>query len=319
VQTLAFAEDIRHKFNQQIYLVDEEEFNLSVSMGILECWASDIILPYHKVKLALLDGRSNHKNSIMLYRKDMSLLEKQQELLKWAKKIKDAISKNQLKAFYQPMYDFKEQRITKYETLVRIVDDTEIISPNYFLPSAKITGLLPKLTNIVITQAFEYFKNHKDLSFSVNITDEDLKDGELFGLLLYLCAKHEIKPSTITLEILENINDYDVSDANHKLEELRDAGFVIALDDFGSESSNFTRLQQLNVDIIKIDALFVKDLDTNLNSRHIVETMIYLAKKTHKKTIAEFVHSKEIFEIVKELGVDYAQGYFVGQPLAEVI
>ncbi len=73
------------------------------------------------------------------------------------------------------------------------------------------------------------------------------------------------------------------------------------------------------VDIIKIDALFIKDLDTNLNSRHIVETMIYLAKKTNKKTIAEFVHSKEIFDIVKELGVDYAQGYYIGQPLAEVM
>jgi len=319
MEVLDFAEHIQYKINQQIHFVGTEEYNISVSIGLLECTKDDIVLPYNKVKLALQDGRSNRKNSITIYKEDMSLLEKQQELLKWAKKTKDAMEHKNLKAFYQPMYEFKEQKITKYETLVRIVDDGEIISPFYFLPSAKINGLLPRLTKIVITQAFEYFKNYKDLSFSVNITDEDLKDGELFGLLLYLCDKYEIQPSTVTLEILENINDYDVGDANKKLEELRKAGFLIALDDFGSESSNFTRLQQLNVDIIKIDALFVKDLDTNINSRHIVETMIYLAKKTNKKTIAEFVHSKEIFDIVQELGVDYAQGYYVGQPLAEVI
>ncbi len=319
MEVLDFAEHIQYKLNQQVHLVGTEEYNISVSIGLLECTQDDFILPYNKVKLALQSGRSNRKNSITLYRTDMSLLEKQQELLKWAKKTREAMENKNLKAFYQPMYEFKKQKITKYETLVRMVEDDEIILPFYFLPSAKANGLLPKLTKIVITQAFEYFKSHKDLSFSINITDDDLKDGELFGLLLYLCDKYEIEPSTVTLEILENINAYDVNDANQKLEELKDAGFLIALDDFGAESSNFTRLQQLKVDIIKIDALFIKDLDTNLNSRHIVETMIYLAKKTNKKTIAEFVHSKEIFDIVKELGVDYAQGYYIGQPLAEVM
>ncbi len=314
LEALILAEKIQHKLNKDIYVVEEEEFNLSASIGILECLEEDKELPYHKVKLALQDGRSNHKNSIMIYKQNMSLLEKQKELLKWAKKSKDAIANHRLKAFYQPMYEFKEEKITKYEALARIVENDEIISPFYFLPSAKIVGLMPTFTKIIINQTFEYFKDYQDLSFSVNITDEDMKDGELFGLLVYLCAKHEIEPSRVTLEILEGINDYDAQDANQKLEELRKAGFLIALDDFGAENSNFTRVQNLNVDIIKIDGLFVKNLDTDINSRHIVETMIYLAKKTNKKTIAEFVHSKEIFEIVRELGVDFAQGYFIGEP-----
>ena len=319
MQALVLAENIQNQFNKNKYVIDNEEFNLSASIGLLECSDEDQTLPYHKVKLALQDGRSRHKNSIVVYKPDMSLLEKQEELLKWANKTKDAIIKHHLKAFYQPIYDFKENKITKYEALARIVEGDTIISPFYFLNSAKIIGLIPTLTKSVVHQAFEFFKDRKDISFSINITDDDLKDGELFGLLLYLCNKYAIKPSMVTLEILENINDYDVVDATNKLEELKDAGFLIALDDFGAQNSNFTRIQNLNVDIIKIDGLFIKDLDTNANSMHIVETIIYLAKRTNKKTVAEFVHSKEIFDIVKNLGVDYAQGYFIGQPLPEVI
>lgn len=318
IQALSFADDIQHKFNKYDYVVDDEEFNLSSSIGILECLEEDETLPYNKVKLALQNGRSSHKNSISIYKKNMSLLEKQQELLKWAKKTKDAINNYRLKAFYQPMFEFKKNRVTKYEALARIVEGDEVISPFYFLDSAKVSGLMPTLTKSMLNQTFEFFKDLKDVSFSVNITEEDLKDGELHGLLLYLCDKYDIKPSNVTLEILENINDDDVGNGTLKLEEIKEAGFLLALDDFGAQNSNFTRIQNLNVDIIKIDGLFIKDLDTNINSRHIVETMIYLAKKTNKKTIAEFVHSKEIFDIVQELGIDYAQGYYVGQPLPEI-
>ena len=317
--TLALAERVQSELNTQEYLIENEKFNLNASIAILECLGEDEELPYHKVKLALQEGRNNHKNSITLYKENMLLLEKQQELLKWAKKTKDAIDNNLLKAFYQPIYEFEKEKITKYESLARIVEGDEVISPFYFLSSAKAVGLMPTLTKSMITQAFHFFKDYKNLSFSVNITDEDLKDGELFKLLLSLCAENEIEPSRVALEILESINDYNISDANKKLEELRNAGFLIALDDFGAESSNFTRLQNLNVDIIKIDGLFIKNLDTDINSRHIVQTMVYLAKKTNKKTIAEFVHSKEIFDIVRELGIDFAQGYFVGQPLQEII
>ncbi len=319
MKTLSFAENIQQQFNKYNYLVEDEEFNLSASIGLLECSDEDTTFPYNKVKLALQNGRSNHKNSISIYQKNMSLLEKQKELLKWAKKTKDAIKNHQLKAFYQPIYEFRESRITKYEALARIVEGSEVVAPFYFLDSAKVSGLIPTLTKIMLNQTFEFFKDFKDISFSVNITDEDLKDGELFGTLIYLCNKYDISPSKVTLEILENINDKDVENVTLKLEEIKEAGFLLALDDFGSQNSNFTRIQNLNVDIIKIDGLFIKDLDTNLSSKHIVETIIYLAKKTNKKTIAEFVHSEIIFNIVKDLGVDYAQGYFVGKPLPEVI
>lgn len=319
VQALSFADNIQHKFNSYNYVVNDEEFNLSASIGILECSVEDDTLPYNKVKLALQNGRSSHKNSISIYKNNMSLLEKQQELLKWAKKTKDAINKQRLKAFYQPMFSFEQNKITKYEALARIVEGDEVISPFYFLDSAKVSGLMPTLTKSIIKQTFEFFKDIKDISFSLNITGDDLKDGELHGLLLYMCDKYDIKPSNVTLEILENINDDDVENGTLKLEEIKEAGFLLALDDFGAQNSNFTRIQNLNVDIIKIDGLFIKDLDKDINSRHIVETMIYLAKKTNKKTIAEFVHSKEIFDIVKELGIDYAQGYYVGEPLPEVV
>ncbi|MEA1916675.1 MAG: EAL domain-containing protein [Campylobacterota bacterium] len=316
---LSLCEDIQRKLYTNYFTVDGDEFNISASMGIVEPVEADIALPYHKSKLALQEGRHNHKNSITIYKENMSLIEKQTELLKWSKKSKSAIDEKRLKAYFQPIYEFEKRAITKYESLVRIVDGSDVISPFYFLESMRTSGLLPALSRAMIEQTCKYFQEYPEVSFSINITDEDFKDGELLGMLLYYTNKYSIEPSRVTIEILENINDYDASDANNKLLELKEEGFIIALDDFGAQNSNFSRIQNLNIDIIKIDGAFIKNIDNDLNSKHIVETIVYYAKKANVKTIAEFVQSKEIFEIVESLGIDYAQGYYIGKPEENII
>ena len=118
------------------------------------------------------------------------------------------------------------------------------------------------------------------------------------------------------MEVLENINSDESNYANEQFNNLKEIGINIAIDDFGAEASNFSRLMTLKADIIKIDGQFIKNLDRDLNSHKIVEAIVTLSKKLGAKTVAEFVHSKDIYNVVKMLGIDYSQGFYFSEPIS---
>lgn len=137
-------------------------------------------------------------------------------------------------------------------------------------------------------------------------------------LLEYLNAKgelHGIKPVQVTLEMLEDITLSHNNEAiSEKLEAIKKAGYRIAIDDFGSENSNFSRILSFKSDYIKIDGIFIHEIDTSPEKQKILEAIVLLAKKLDIKTVAEFVSDEAIFNKIREIGVDYAQGYFLGKP-----
>ncbi len=129
-----------------------------------------------------------------------------------------------------------------------------------------------------------------------------------------------MEPSRITFEILENITIFKNSKKiTQQLNELRGMGFKIAIDDFGIENSNFGRLLEINIDFIKLDGIFIKNLKHNKRNRTITKAIVNLAKTLKIETVAEFVEDEEVYEIVKECGIDYAQGYYIGKPEASLI
>jgi EAL domain-containing protein (putative c-di-GMP-specific phosphodiesterase class I) len=228
-------------------------------------------------------------------------------------KVREALTNNAIVPYYQPIIDNKTMKIVKYECLARLVDFNSIIAPYYFIEPARLAGLLPKITETMFVKAFKYFQN-KSHGFSLNITEDDLRANYLPSFLKHLANEYTIDPSMVTLEILENISAYGSQQALEQLLELKDAGFKLALDDFGSEKSNFCRLQQMNVDYIKIDGSFIKDINTNKNNLDICKTIVHLAQSIKCEVIAEFVHSKDVFETVKNIGIPYSQGYYFGEP-----
>jgi len=120
------------------------------------------------------------------------------------------------------------------------------------------------------------------------------------------------------LEILENISAQGSEDALKQLTTLKEMGLKLALDDFGSEKSNFHRLQELNVDFIKIDGAFIKNLARNDNCYKITKTIKSMAESLEAKVIAEFVCDEEVFNKVKELGIEFSQGYYFGAPREKI-
>jgi len=181
------------------------------------------------------------------------------------------------------------------------------------MEAAKLTGMLSYVTKSVIEQSCEKFKNNH-YEFSINVTNYDLHLDYLEDFLIRNLAKHSIEPSRVVLEILEDITTLNESNILEQLHSLRNRGFKIAIDDFGSESSNFSRLLEFSPDYLKIDGSFIKNILSDEKSRIITEAIVLLAHKSSIKVIAEFVHNEAVQNKIKELGIDYSQGYFFSEP-----
>ena len=137
--------------------------------------------------------------------------------------------------------------------------------------------------------------------------------------LINYCKKYNINTNRVSLEILEESSIGKNVQANKNLKELRKLGFLLSIDDFGVEYSNFSQLKHLDIDSVKIDGSFIKDINTNKNSQYITESILLYTKQIKVKTVAEFVHSKEVFDEINRLGIDYAQGYFFGKPQKDLV
>ena len=314
---LELAKMIKEKVYTKEFALTSCSIRITFSMGIVSIDSKTDEIPYSKAQLAISDMRILHKNVIGQYKDDSITKKNQMQIHEWANKAKLALDYDTLCPYYQPIVKVATGKIEKYECLARIIENSNPISPFYFIEPARIAGMVTDITRRIIEKAFETFSN-SDMEFSINITDDDFKEEYLASFLQESCKKFHIKPKQVVLEILENISEYDANHAIAQMDELKSLGFQLAIDDFGAESSNFGRVQKLQVDYIKIDGSFIKDIAQNYNSLIVVKTIIYYAKHTNIKTIAEYVHDEETYEIVKDLGVDYIQGYHFSEPLRKI-
>ena len=242
----------------------------------------------------------------------------EKDAILWLDRTKELILNDQIEPYFQAIQEISTGKITKYEVLARGVVGDEIVEPKYFLQSASRLGILTSVTKTIIKKSFKYFKD-KDCSFSINLTERDLLEGYLHEFLQDKLTLYSIEPSRVTFEILESVVvDQNFKVISQQIKELKEMGFHIAIDDFGIENSNFNRLLEMNADVIKVDGTFVGKLKENEKMSLIVKTIVNLAKSLNIKTVAEFVKDEYTYEIVKELGIDYAQGYFIGKAQASI-
>jgi diguanylate cyclase (GGDEF)-like protein len=313
-QDIKLAKSIKALF-ENIHLNHKEiDISITLSMGIARENSDKIIL---QANSALTEVKLQGKNGYKLFDNGIEYEEKQKNNIYWAKRIKEIIMEDNLVVYYQPIVNNKTQKTEKYECLVRAIDDDKIIPPYFFLDVAQTRGYLKNITKIIIDKSFRAFENSK-FDFSINLTQDDLKDEDIVNFLRYKVDQYNIDPSRVYLEILESVTSLHSKESEKIFKEFKEIGFKISIDDFGAESSNFSRVLTIDADVIKIDGSFIKNLDTDKNSLKIVETIVLFAKKIGAVTIAEFVHNEEIFNIVKELGVDYSQGYYFSPPLPQI-
>ena len=188
----------------------------------------------------------------------------------------------------------------------------EKVSVYPYLNSAKRIKLYPQMMEIMIKKCFKNIC-HKDIEFTINLCYEDIAN-ESFKEFIYSHIKECNDSKNIVFEILESdfIEDFSIVEEFAKV--VRSYGCKIAIDDFGSGYSNMENILKLKPEIIKIDGSLIKDINTSNQSKTIVKNIINMAKDLGSLTVAEFVHNKEVFESVQELGVDFLQGFYLGKP-----
>lgn len=312
------ASKIIDSLQMKKFKVGEFLIHLSCTIGITEKHgANSTESALVKAHAAMKEARQSGTNRFLTYTPESLFIKKQKETIEWMLKVRDAINNDAIIPYFQPIIDNATHQVVKYECLARLIDNGTVITPFYFIEPARLAGLLPNITKVIATKSFEYFQN-KPYDFSINITEEDLREKTLPPLLKMLSEHYRIAPERVTLEILENISAHENEASIEQLSELKKEGYKIALDDFGSEKSNFLRLQKMNVDYLKIDGSFIRDIHENPNSLNICKTIVHLAQSLNCRIIAEFVHSKEVYEVVKAIGIPYSQGYYFGMPVETI-
>ena len=163
----------------------------------------------------------------------------------------------------------------------------------------------------------KFFKDN-EYSFAINITREDFMGEYLVEFISYKCDYYGVNPERIYIEILENISTEATTGFLNQIHDLKALGCNISIDDFGVDSSNFSRMMQIKAEILKIDGHFIQQLLEDENAKIIVENIVDFSKKIGAKTVAEYVDSPELHKLVIEMCIDYSQGFFIGEPRAYV-
>lgn len=307
-----FAQQLISFFDTKCVCTDEFDIDISFNIGVSKI-IDNISNTMVNCEYALESSKKLGSRHFEIYDEfSVEYLEEKEALL-WLNKTKEIVLNDGIFAYYQPIKNLKNDKIEKYEVLARGKCDDEIIEPLKFVKSAKRLGILTSITKTIIKKSFEAFsKNSYD--FSINLTDRDLVEGYLSTFLAEKLHTYNINPNRVTFEILENIvintNEQKIS---QQITELKDMGFSIAVDDFGIENSNFERLLDMKVDVIKIDGAFISNLRRDDKTVKIVQTIVKLAKSLGMQTVAEYVYDEYTYNAMKELGIDYAQGHFIGK------
>jgi len=297
-------------FNEKPVKFGDKLFNISVSIGISK--ESPLM---ETADLALKRVKKDSKIQSLVYSIESDLKKNYEENIDKSKTLQDAIKNNLIVPVFQPIYYNNDQKLCKYEVLARIKTDKGLISIYPFLKIAKENKVYKEITKAIYLQAYDVFKNRSD-EFSLNLSIEDITDDEIVELINRL-FKNSSFASRCTFELLESeaIQDYEV--VKDFINEMKKHGVKFAIDDFGSGYSNFEHVVNLKIDYLKIDGSLIKKIEDK-NTQIIVRTINQFAQEINIHTIAEFVSDKEIFEIVKELGIECTQGFYLSKPLEKI-
>jgi EAL domain-containing protein (putative c-di-GMP-specific phosphodiesterase class I) len=201
-----------------------------------------------------------------------------------------------------------------------IGENGKTISPDAFLPAAVRFGLMAEIDTWVVKNALrvlsEYRETRPDIRFSLNLSANAFEADDLTGFVRSHLERYDIPPNAVIFEITESLAVRHLSYVECQVASLRKLGCELALDDFGTGYSSFGYLQRLEVDYIKIDGCFVRDLVDNPVDQKMVRLIAEIGREAGMKTIAEYVQSGPTLSLLADLGIDYAQGYFIGRPTA---
>ena len=279
---------------------------------------------FTKADAALFHAQESGRNRCRLYLPEDKYLENIHSKLNEKIKIQNAIRDGRFVPWFQPILCLKDGMVRHYEALARMIDeDGGILSPNVFIDTAERFGLIGTIDRIITEKVIklqaEMRSKGRDISFGMNLSGKELGDEELLLFLKSRILETGADPSRLIFEITETAAVHDMDRAVKFINSLKSIGCKFSLDDFGVGFTSFVYLREMHVDYIKIDGFFIKRLHENTNDQIFVKAITDVARPMGIKTVAEFVEKEEVIELLKQYGVDYAQGYAIGKPSPDIV
>ncbi|MGE4497426.1 MAG: cache domain-containing protein [Deferribacterales bacterium] len=305
--------DVQYSITASGVKAGTEEIPVTLRSGI--AFGSKDVLAY--ADMALNNAKARNADSYTYDPTDSQMAENYGRNIAVLKSIYAAIKNDRVFPVFQPIYNIETGLIEKYECLMRAEDEGgRILTPGDFMEISKKTRIYPRLTLIIIEKSIQKFKS-LPYEFSINLTIEDLMNDETMEYLITSAKSHDVL-NRLVIEIVETEELQGFEEVLVLLREFKNQGIKIAIDDFGSGYSNFEYLIKLNADYVKIDAGIMKHVLEDERATEIVRSIVTFARQTGVKTIAEFISTEELLAAAGSLGVDYAQGYYIGRPEREL-
>ena len=319
------AENLRALVENYRFFEDGNAYSISCSIGItlMDDTTQSVDECMAQADLACHLAKKQGRNRCYLYRAEDQDKEGMQADMGWAARVKETLENDRLQVVYQPIASVTDNAVYDYEVLIRMLsDDGQVILPGGFLPAAERFGLIHSVDRWMVVRAIDRLadlhRRGENVRFSVNLSARAFEDDTLLPLIRERISHTGLNPRLLTFEITETATISNLSSAIDFIRALKEIGCQFALDDFGSGFSSFTYLKHLPVDKLKIDGSFVQNLLRSPVDQAMVRSMNQVAHALGKLTIAEYVENEATLNLLREYGVDYAQGNFIGKPLASI-
>lgn len=323
-QALGLAERLRQRLASNRFNWDGQAYSLGASIGVVMMDEPGLTSRevMARADMACYVAKERGRNRVHLHLSDDADIQRRDLEMEWANRLRRALDEDRLRLDYQEVRPLQgeHQDAVHVELLMRLIDvDGKEVLPGEFLPAAERYGLMPILDRWVIEQAIANFDRlhpgGKDLvSCAVNISAASLEDEGLAEHALALLKQYGLAPERITFEITESTAVRHISQLTHFISEVRAVGCRVALDDFGTGMSSFAYLNVLNLDVVKIDGHFIRNIEDDPMGLSIVRAVTEIAHQSGMQVVAEWVQTDTALEMLRGLGVDFVQGRVIHSP-----
>ena len=317
----AAAETILSNMRRMAHIENERIFHVHCSIGVTMMSGDNLDQDelINQADIACREAKSAGRNRMHVYERSVDGERQASADIGWMNRLRKAVDNDEFELRFQPINSIRTGATTHHEILIRLRnDDGKLILPDAFLPSAVRFGLMSEIDFWMIRHAAMAYTREsspkRGLKLAINLSANAFENDDLTAYVEETFKKHKVRPTDIIFEITESLAIRRPLHVEQHIDALRALGCQFALDDFGTGYSSFSYLQQLHFDFIKIDGAFVQDLPNNPVDQKMIKLIAEIGREAGMQTVAEYVQNAETFSLLGELGVDLAQGFFIGRP-----
>jgi diguanylate cyclase (GGDEF)-like protein len=320
------ADDFKRAVEKFNFVWQGKTFDVSLGIGVvaIDSGSGSVNEILKSANSACFAAKENGRHQVVIYQADDPRLKKQRGEMKWATRISDALRNQKFQLYYQDILPIQaeESEIFHCELLMRTESDAhDLISPVKFIPAAERYNLMGDIDRWVVSTAIQNItileKNvpsEQASLYGINLSGQSLSDDTFLDYVSGLLEVYGVNPENICFEVTESTAIVNPETALRFMQKMKSIGCKFALDDFGTGISSYSYLKMFPFDYVKIDGSFIRNITTSQVDREVVSSVCRIAKVLGIKTIAEYVENDSVFSLLRELGVDYAQGYGISEP-----